>query len=99
MTIEGLSNQIKEIEDSDLSEELRIKLLYNFLTVANENPGKLISDYQKSDNPILNMLDRDKSKDKSIVKTLEDRTKDIIETAADEVEEGIITAAKNATNQ
>ncbi|MEO9849541.1 MAG: hypothetical protein ABJE80_14140 [Reichenbachiella sp.] len=99
MTIEGLSNQIEEIEDSDLSEELRVKLLYNFLSVTNENPGKLISDYQKSDNPILNMLDRDKNKDKSIVKTIEDQTKDIIETAADEVEDGIVNSAKNAANQ
>ncbi|MEP2024189.1 MAG: hypothetical protein ABJH98_06000 [Reichenbachiella sp.] len=99
MTIEGLSNQIEEIQDNNISEELRIKLLHNFLAVANENPGKLISDYQKSDNPLLNLLDRDKNKDKSIVKTIEDRTKDIIETTADEVEDGIVNSAKNATSQ
>jgi len=60
MTIEGLSKQIENIEDNNLSEDLRIKLLNNFLEVTNENPGKLISNYQKSDNPILNILDRDK---------------------------------------
>lgn len=87
MTIEGLSNQIDEIKDNTLSEELRIKLLHNFLAVTSENPGKLISDYQKSDNPILNILDRNRQKDKSIVKTVEDRT--------DEVEDGIENAAKS----
>ncbi|MEQ9375985.1 MAG: hypothetical protein RIG68_12450 [Imperialibacter sp.] len=96
MTIEGLSNQIQGIEDSALSEELRIKLLHNFLTVSNENPGKLISDYQKSDNPFLNILDRDRPKGQSIVKTVEERTKDIIGKAADEIEEGISSATKKA---
>lgn len=97
MTIEGLSNQIQNIEDNTLSEELRVKLLYNFLTVTSENPGKLISDYQKSDNPILNMLDRDRNKDKSIKQTFEDRTKEIIETVADEVEDGIVSTVNNST--
>ncbi len=61
MTIEGMSTQIENIEDTTVSEELRIQLLRNFLIVTSENPGKLISNYQKSDNPILNILDRDKS--------------------------------------
>lgn len=90
MTIEGLSKQIENIEDSEISEELRIKLLNSFLNVTSENPGKLILDYQKSDNPILNFFDRDRKKGKSIVQTLEDSTKDIIEKAADEIEDGII---------
>lgn len=90
MTIEGLSKQIENIEDSDMSEELRIKLLNSFLNVTSENPGKLISNYQKSDNPILNFFDRDKKKDKTIIETLKDSTKDIIEKAADEIEDDII---------
>lgn len=90
MTIEGLSKQIENIEDADMSEELRIKLLNSFLNVTSENPGKLILNYQKSDNPILNFFDRDKKKDKTIVDTLKDSTKDIIEKAADEIEEGIV---------
>lgn len=89
MTIEGLSKQIENIEDSDISEELRIKLLNSFLNVTSENPGKLIKDYQKSDNPIMNFFDRDKKKGKTIVETLEDSTKGIIEKAVDKVEEGI----------
>ncbi|SDR76643.1 hypothetical protein [Gramella sp. MAR_2010_147] len=91
MTIEGLSKQIENIENSVLSEELRINLIRNFLEVTNENPGKLISNYQKSDNPILNILDRDgKAKEeKSIVETIEDSTKEIIATASNEIEEKI----------
>lgn len=94
MTIEGLSKQIENIEDADMSEELRIKLLNSFLNVTSENPGKLILNYQKSDNPILNFFDRDKKKDKTIVGTLKDSTKDIIEKAADEIEEGIVNKGK-----
>lgn len=89
MTIEGLSKQIENIDDTDISEELRIKLLNSFLNVTSENPGKLILNYQKSDNPILNFFDRDKEKDKTIVDTLKDSTKDIIEKAADEIEDDI----------
>ncbi|MEO5788786.1 MAG: hypothetical protein ACOH2D_08820 [Gelidibacter sp.] len=92
MTIEGLSKQIENIEDSDMSEELRIKLLNSFLNVTSENPGKLISNYQKSDNPILNFFDRDKKNDKTIIETLKDSTKDIIVKAADEIESDIVNS-------
>jgi len=91
MTIEGLSKQIENIENSELSEELRVNLIRNFLEVTSENPGKLISNYQKSDNPFLNLLDRDRKEkeEKSIVETIEERTKEIIDKAADEVEDNI----------
>lgn len=104
MTIEGLSTQIENIEDNTVSEELRIQLLRSFLLVTSENPGKLISNYQKSDNPILNLFDRDVSKkkeikeEKSIVKTVEERTKSIIDKAANEVENGIVKTIKNTIN-
>lgn len=94
MTIEGLSKQIENIEDPNMSEELRIKLLNSFLNVTSENPGKLILNYQKSDNPLLNFFDRDKKKSKTIVDTLEDSTKDIIEKAAEEIEDGIVNNGK-----
>lgn len=57
-TYEGLSRQIDGIEDDDISEELRIKLLYNVLEISAENPGKLITDYNKSDHPIIEVLER-----------------------------------------
>jgi len=52
-TFEGLSSQIADIEDETISTELKIKLLRNILTVSAENPGKLISDYNSADHPIL----------------------------------------------
>jgi len=57
-TYEGLSNQIDSISNSDgISDELRVKLLFNILQVSAENPGKLISDYNKSDHPLMEALE------------------------------------------
>jgi len=57
-TFEGLSRQINDIDDTEVSEELRIKLLYNILEVSAENPGKLISDYNTADHPLMDALDK-----------------------------------------
>ena len=57
-TFEGLSTQIEEIDNADVAADLRIKLLYNILQVSSENPGKLISDYNKSDHPLMDALDK-----------------------------------------
>ncbi|MCG8409951.1 MAG: hypothetical protein MI739_01565 [Bacteroidales bacterium] len=57
-TFEGLSKQINDIEDSETSSELRLRLLYNILEVSSENPGKLISNYNKSDHPLMDALDK-----------------------------------------
>lgn len=57
-TFEGLSSQISGIEDSDMSAELKAKLLFNILDVSSENPGKLISDYNKADHPLMDALDK-----------------------------------------
>jgi len=57
-TFEGLSTQINNIENKDISNDLRNKLLYNILEVNSENPGKLISDYNKSDHPLMDALDK-----------------------------------------
>ncbi|WP_346837811.1 hypothetical protein [Microbulbifer sp. SAOS-129_SWC] len=57
-TFEGLSNQIESIENDSISTELRIKLLHNILDVSSENPGKLISDYNKSDHPVIDALEK-----------------------------------------
>ena len=103
MTIEGLSNQIADIDDTEISKELRIQLIRNFLIVSSENPGKLISNYQKSDNPILNLFDREKAakktEEKSIVKTVEDSAKRIVNKATTEIEEGIVNGVKNTLNE
>lgn len=57
-TFEGLSRQIENIKDKEISAELRIKLLYSILEVNSENPGKLITDYNKSDHPLMDALDK-----------------------------------------
>lgn len=57
-TFEGLSKQIENIDDEEISSELRIKLLYNILTVSSENPGKLISDYNSADHPLMDALEK-----------------------------------------
>lgn len=57
-TYEGLSSQIESIKDKSVSAELRTKLLFNLLDVSSENPGKLITDYQKSDHPVIDALEK-----------------------------------------
>ena len=57
-TFEGLSKQINNLENDSIAKELRVKLLYNVLEVSSENPGKLISDYAKSDHPFEEALDK-----------------------------------------
>ncbi|QZT37064.1 hypothetical protein K5X82_17795 [Halosquirtibacter xylanolyticus] len=57
-TFEGLSTQISKLDDDVISKELRNKLLYNLLDVSSENPGKLISDYNKADHPVMDALDK-----------------------------------------
>jgi hypothetical protein len=57
-TFEGLATQIEELGDSETSNELRVKLLFNLLHVNSENPGKLISDYQTTDHPLMDALEK-----------------------------------------
>ncbi len=57
-TFEGLSKQIEKIDDREVSSELKIKLLHNILSVSSENPGKLISDYNNADHPLMDALDK-----------------------------------------
>lgn len=57
-TYEGLSKQIASIEDEEQSEELRFRLLSMFLQVSSENPGKLISNYEASDHPLMEALEQ-----------------------------------------
>ena len=57
-TYSGLSNQIESLQqDVDVKAELRTKLLFNVLQVSAENPGKLITNYSKSDHPLMDALE------------------------------------------
>ncbi|MBR3675822.1 MAG: hypothetical protein IKN71_01650 [Alphaproteobacteria bacterium] len=55
-TYEGLSNQIQKLDDDDISKELRNRLIDNTLQASSENPSKYITDYNKCDNPLLELL-------------------------------------------
>jgi hypothetical protein len=57
-TYEGLSKQISGLGDSTQENDLKNRLLFNILEVSAENPGKLISDYNKSDHPLMDALDK-----------------------------------------
>lgn len=65
-TFEGLSRQIKEVENDSISKELKIKLLQDFMEMYSENPGKLISDYNSSDHPVLELLEKSDNLEKAI---------------------------------
>lgn len=67
-TFEGLSRQIHDLEEDNISKELKLKLLQDFLQMYSENPGKLISDYNKSDHPIMELLENSNKLDKTILK-------------------------------
>ena len=57
-TFEGLSTQVKQLQDTGHSGELSVKLLYNIIKASSENPGELIKGFNKPDNPILDVLDK-----------------------------------------
>jgi hypothetical protein len=105
-TFEGLQKQINELDDG-ISEELRVKLLFNLLHVNSENPGKLISDYNTTDHPLMDALDKssrlgdaiDKLNNipgfSKIVSSLEKRQKNVILEENKKVSEVIEKAVKD----
>lgn len=67
-TFEGLSRQIENINEEEISSDLRISLLQNFLHMYSENPGKLISNYDTSDHPVMELLENSNRLENSIEK-------------------------------
>lgn len=57
-TYEGLSKQINNLDNDEQTEELKYRLLSSFLQVTSENPGKLISNYEASDHPVMEALEQ-----------------------------------------
>ena len=101
-TFSGLSNQIDSLPHEDaIKEELRTHLLYNVLQVSSENPGKLISNYDKSDHPLMEALEHSAklggSMEKlsklpgftSIAKKLSSNAERLLREQADKVSRGI----------
>ena len=101
-TFSGLANQIEALpKDGSMREELRGKLLLNLLDVSAENPGKLISDYNKADHPLMDALENSSKLSKSvevlskipgmssIVKVIESRTEKALSAQAIKVADGL----------
>lgn len=55
-TYEGLAKQIDKLEDKKSSSELRARLLYNTVMLSEKNPGELIKNFNRPDNPLLDVL-------------------------------------------
>lgn len=55
-TVDGLSNQIREIDDEETSKTLHERLLTLLLDTSGDNPGKYIKGYDKSDNPLAELI-------------------------------------------
>lgn len=103
-TFEGLSTQIQNINNSDTSADLKTRLLYNILEVSSENPGKLISNYNKSDHPLMDVLDKSLKLNNAIeylakvpgmsklVGVLEKKSSDLIDKEVKKVADGIDSA-------
>lgn len=109
-TFSGLSNQIETLpHQSAVKEELRTRLLFNVLQVSAENPGKLITDYNKSDHPIMEALENSgKLSDSmdviakipgfsSIAKKIAERKEKIVSFQADRVEKGLLDQVTAST--
>lgn len=107
-TFEGLSTQILNIKDSEISSDLSNRLLYNILEVSSENPGKLISDYNKSDHPLMDALDKSVKLANAVekltkipglsklVSVLDKKAKDIVSEVAKEANSGVETLLKRS---
>lgn len=100
-TFSGLSNQIESLpRDSEVRDDLRTRLLFNLLQVSSENPGKLITDYNKSDHPLMDALENSAKLSDSIetlaklpgfsalAKKLSAKTDEILENQKNKVEQG-----------
>lgn len=57
-TYEGLSKQIAELDDDKVSRELQARLLYNTVMLSEKNPGELIKNFNRPDNPLIDVLNQ-----------------------------------------
>lgn len=106
-TYEGLAKQISSISDKCDTNGLQEKLLYTILEVSAENPGKLISDYNKADHPLMDALDKSIKLTNSLEKlakipgfgkiatSLSAKAEKVAEAQAKKVNQGIDAVTKN----
>jgi hypothetical protein len=103
-TFSGLSNQIESLpKESVVRDELRTRLLFNMLQVSSENPGKLITDYNKSDHPLMDALENSAKLSDAVealaklpgfsglAKKLAARTDELLSAQVQKVESGLAT--------
>jgi hypothetical protein len=103
-TFSGLSNQIESLpRENVVRDELRTRLLFNMLQVSSENPGKLITDYNKSDHPLMDALENSAKLSDSVealaklpgfsglAKKLAARTDELLSAQVQKVENGLAT--------
>lgn len=103
-TFSGLANQIDTLpHESTVKEELRTRLLFNVLQVSAENPGKLITDYNKSDHPLMEALENSAKLSDSvealsklpgfgaIARKLSEKTDELLKSQGEKVERGLST--------
>ncbi|KAF2518358.1 hypothetical protein E0W68_10070 [Flavobacterium salilacus subsp. salilacus] len=110
-TFEGLSSQINDLDDNPISNELRIKLLQDFMQVYSENPGKLISNYEKSDHPIMDVLEQSHKLESAVerlkklpgidkvTRVLEKKSEKILDKGEEMVERGLENMEKLENNE
>lgn len=55
-TYAGLAKQVSEVGNDDMSKQLKIKLLEQTLDAAAKNPSDCITNHEKSDNPMMALL-------------------------------------------
>lgn len=103
-TYEGLARQIEGLADEKASKELQVRLLYNTVMLSEKNPGELMKDYSRPDNPILDVLSQSTKLSELVEKLANvpglDRLLRITEAKkrkVDKLEEAVKVAAANET--
>lgn len=107
-TFEGLSRQVESLDDGEMAKDLRNKLLYNLLEISSENPGKLITDYNKSDHPLMDALDKSVQLTNAveklaripgfnkIAKKMVSKSEDVMKSQSQKAEAGLEAVAKDS---
>lgn len=67
--VTGVSEQIKALKDEEASQEIYENLIRLVISASADNPGKYITEYNKCDNPVVEMLSDPKKFEKLLEKT------------------------------
>lgn len=68
-TVTGVSEQIKTLKNENASQEIYTNLLQLIISTNADNPGKYITEYDKCDNPFIEMISNPKKFEKLLEKT------------------------------